>query len=64
MEATNLDHHGGPQMYKCCDKADCSPGSPGYAGDCDVLRPDCKYVVCPPYELAFPPHEPQDPSCK
>ena len=42
------------RMYHCCDNADCSPGSPGYSGDCDVLRPDCNNIVCPPYVSAPP----------
>lgn len=55
---------GDGRLYKCCDSLDCSPSSLAYAGDCDVLRPDCSSVQCPPEELAFPPGVPQDPSCK
>lgn len=38
------------RRYKCCDNTDCSPGSPGYAGDCDT-QVNCRNIVCPPYEV-------------
>jgi len=31
----------------CCDNTDCSPGSPSYAGDCNVLV-SCAAAPCPP----------------
>ena len=55
---------GDGRLYKCCDSLDCSPSSPAYAGNCDILRPDCAHVSCPAEDVAFPPGVPTDPSCK
>lgn len=52
------------RRYKCCDGTDCSAGAPGYAGDCNNMI-DCRSVICPAEEVAFPVVPPAIPAeCK